>query len=105
MKKEIETYELQLNLNRTDNQLLELLETKRQELQDTRKATIAGTMIRSKARWIEHGEKPTNYFCNLENRNFITKTIAKLEIDGQLISEPEEILKQQANFYKKLYSC
>lgn len=32
-------------------------------------------MIRSRAHWLEEGEKPSKYFCNLESRNFLNKTI------------------------------
>lgn len=42
---------------------------------------MIGHMIRGKARWVEEGEKPTRYFCNLENRNYINKTIKKLELE------------------------
>lgn len=36
-------------------------------------------MIRSRAHWLEEGEKPSKYFCNLESRNFLNKTIKKLK--------------------------
>jgi hypothetical protein len=36
-------------------------------------------MVRSRARWVEEGEKPTKYFCHLESRNFLNKTIKKVE--------------------------
>ena len=36
-------------------------------------------MIRSRAKWVEEDEKPTNYFLNLENRHFTkNKIIPKL---------------------------
>ena len=35
-------------------------------------------MIRSKARWIEQSEKPSSYFCSLENRNFVSKRMISL---------------------------
>jgi len=38
--------------------------------------------FRSKARWIEKGEKPTNYFLNLEKRNFEKKVIARLRLEN-----------------------
>ena len=31
---------------------------------------------------IKKGGKPTRYFCNLESRNYINKTIHKLEVDA-----------------------
>mgnify|MGYP000291876605 CR=1 FL=1 len=37
--------------------------------------------MRSRVEWIEEGEKPSKYFCNLESQNFISKQITKLERD------------------------
>lgn len=37
-------------------------------------------MIRSEARWVEEGEKPTIYFCHLKSRNFLNNTIKKVEV-------------------------
>lgn len=37
-------------------------------------------MIRSEARWVEEGEKPTNYFCHHKSRNFLNNTIKKVEV-------------------------
>lgn len=37
-----------------------------------------GNLIRSRAKWLSEGEKPTSYFLNLENRNYVNKTIPKL---------------------------
>lgn len=41
---------------------------------------LRGNMIRSEARWVEEGEKPTNYFCHLKSRNFLNNTIKKVEV-------------------------
>ena len=32
-----------------------------------------GSIIRSKTRWVEQGEKPSKYFFNLEKRNYKRK--------------------------------
>lgn len=39
-----------------------------------------GNMIRSEARWVEEGKKPTNYFCHLISRNFLNNRIKKVEV-------------------------
>ena len=49
----------------------EILKEKRNELQIIRNKKIEGLMVRSRAKWIEHGEKTSSYFCHLENRNYI----------------------------------
>ena len=60
-------------------------------------------MFRSKARWIEKGEKPTNYFFNLEKRNFEKKVIAQLKLEnGEIISDMKQINKEIELFYSNL---
>ena len=54
-----------------------ILEEKQNMLENLRKEKLKGNMIRSKARWVEEGEKPTKYFCHLESRNYLNKTIKK----------------------------
>jgi hypothetical protein len=62
-------------------------------------------LLRSKANWHGNGEKCSQYFCKLEKKNFIKKTITEL-IDnaGHHISDQSKILLQQHEFYKTLYS-
>ena len=55
-----------------------------------------GVKLRSKAKWID------DYFCNLENRNFISKCMASLISDtGEIINGQHSILHEQRNFIKK----
>ena len=79
--------------------------TLKDELIEYRKEKIKGVMVRTKARWIEDGEKPSKYFCNLEKRRHVNKTITKLTVDdGSIIQSQEGILNEVLNFYKQLYS-
>ena len=34
--------------------------------------------MRSRAKWMDEGENPTNYFLNFENRHYTNKTIPKI---------------------------
>ena len=49
------------------------------------------------------GEKPTNYFFNLENRNYTNKVINKLIYDDIEYTKTNEVLNCQKQFYEKLY--
>ena len=65
-----------------------------------------GNMIRANAKWVEEGEKPTNYFLNLENRHFTNKIIPKLIGNGNEeveISDRTEILTE-LELFTKLYT-
>ena len=64
-----------------------------------------GSIVRSKTRWIEQGEKPTKYFFNLEKRNYNHKTIIELKHpEGKSVTKEEEILEEIEIFYKELYT-
>ena len=61
-------------------------------------------MIRSKAQYIDQGEKPTKYFCGLEKHNYTSKIIGQVEKeDRSIIVNQTEILKEIEIFYINLY--
>ena len=71
------------------------------ELYDIRNDKLKGYMIRSKAQYIDQGEKPKKYFCALEKHHYVSKLIGKIEKDdGLIITEQSEILTEMGNFYK-----
>ena len=75
------------------------------ELQQIFEAKGKGAILRSKARWVEQGEKSTKYFFNLEKRNFNRKVITEIRReDGKTLLEEHEILKEIESFYGKLYA-
>ncbi|KAK6195898.1 hypothetical protein SNE40_001230 [Patella caerulea] len=57
-------------LENDSNIEFERLEQKQNELIDLRKVKMRGKFIRSRALWIEEGERPTKYFCKMESRNY-----------------------------------
>ena len=60
--------------------------------------------IRSRAKWLQDGEKVRS-FCNLESRNYTSKSMAFLERDdGTAIFDQKEILEEVKHFYETLYS-
>ena len=76
---------------------------KKEQLTDIRKNKIDGVMLRSKCRYQDLGEKPKNYFFNLENRNYTSKVINKLLEDGYEYTNTKDILNFQKEFYCNLY--
>ena len=84
---------------------IEAIEIKKGELQSIREIKLNGNIIRSRANWITNGEKPSKYFCGLENINFTSKIIPKIETENELIiTDQKQILKEVELFYRKLYS-
>jgi len=64
-----------------------------------------GAQIRSKAKWIEEGEKSTAYFLRLEKHHQITNVIKGLRNNkGDIIHGSEGTLAIMKEFYENLYS-
>lgn len=83
----------------------DLLRTKNQTLEDLRRKKMEGVKLRSKAKWVDEGEKVTQYFCNLENRNFMSKCMPSLiSNSGEILNEQDSILQETKNFYQQLYT-
>ena len=80
------------------------LQNKRDELTSIRDIKMKGVLIRSRARWVEEGEKVSAYFCNLEKRNYINKSMNRLVTsEGSIISDKTEIINEVKEFYETLY--
>ena len=63
-----------------------------------------GAFIRSRAKWLEEGEKNSSYFFALEKRNGQRKALTSLNINGTKSNDPMLITEFVADFYKGLYS-
>ena len=74
-----------------------------EELKQINEKAARGIAIRAHATWCEVGEHSIQYFLNLEKRNYKRKCITKLKRGNISVTEPEEILREQYNFYKTLY--
>ena len=75
------------------------------ELKDLRKKRVHGIILRDKARWKVEGEKSSKYFCNLEKKHFIDKTIPKLVLNnGHEIDNLQDIIQEQKRYYETLYT-
>ena len=76
----------------------------KQEIEDLNDYKANGHLIRSKAKWIEDGEKCTKYFIQLENRNYKTKYIKTIHVNDRVVKEQKDILREQKQFYADLYT-
>ena len=64
-----------------------------------------GTIVRSKARWYEHGERNSKYFYNLEKRNQKKKHITSLgNNNGDKITNSKDILEEEERFFDEIYT-
>ncbi|KAJ8039638.1 hypothetical protein HOLleu_13698 [Holothuria leucospilota] len=104
LQKSIISLEAKYSLNPTPLLKQQILNEK-QQLDNIYEGKIDGIIIRSRARWVESGERNTKYFLNLEKRNSEMKTIKILVDDnGREVYDPEEILSIERKFYEKLYA-
>ena len=82
-----------------------VLKQKRNELIELRQRKMEGVRIRARARWVEEGERASKYFCNLENRNFVSKMMPNLiKDDGNITTDQYDIISETKIFYENLYS-
>ncbi len=63
-----------------------------------------GAYVRSRARWIEKGEKSNNYLCRLEKKRQETNYIHSLYVNGVINTSPKIISSDIFQFYSSLYS-
>ena len=64
-----------------------------------------GSIIRSKCKWTERGEKQTALFFNLEKRNYNRKSIKKVVgAQSTTLNSEDEILNEIETFFKQLYN-
>ena len=86
------------NTRDIENYLLAKEKLKQLELKE-----LEATKIKTKARFLEEGERSTRYFYSLEKSRQANQTIHTLKKDNlDTISEPQDLLKETHNFYKAL---
>ena len=102
LKENLETLESKLH---TDDTLITEYESIKREYEQIQKYKTQGLMVRSRANYIEHGEKNSKYFFNLEKHHQDVKNIKCLVTDNNtILTKPEDILNEEVHFYKKLYT-
>ena len=82
----------------------QLLQEKNDRLIELRKHKVEGIILRSRATFACSGEKISKYYCNMENRHFVSKQMYKLiSSKGITLNDTEEMLKETKEYYKNLY--
>ena len=106
LEQDIKRLEEEVNCNflNMSEESLNDLENKKERLNEIQREKIEGIMLRSRSRYENLGEKPTQYLFNMEKRNYVSKVINKLvNEEGEEFRDTSDILKCQTDFYKKLY--
>ena len=62
-----------------------------------------GYFVRSRAKWIEEGEKSSKYFLGLEKKRQNSNTIRKVKTVRGTFYDDDNILKELESFYQNLY--
>ena len=89
------------NTRDIENYLLAKEKLKQLELKD-----LEAIKIKTKARFLEEGERSTRYFYSLEKSRQASQTIHLLTKDNlDTISEPQDLLKETHSFYKALFTA
>ena len=80
LEKDIEYIEMSPNLLKSNEKTLK---DRNIELENLREIKVKGKLVHSRLQWLNEGERPSKYFCSLENRNYIDKTIKKVQLPDE----------------------
>ena len=106
LESKLDTIESQLNTcsNSEKDNLLTSMNNSRNDLDQLVRVKASGAAIRSRARWMEYGEKNSKYFLGLEKWHNDKKSIKSLRnSQGTLLNDQQLILQELVNFYESLY--
>ena len=86
-----------------DENILNKYESAKKELKEIYELKGKEAMFRSKARWIEQGEKPTKYFFNLEKKNYDRRIIKELKNEnGEITTNFKDINGKIEDHFSKI---
>ena len=76
------------------------LQDKKSEIQELQEKKVNGFIVRTRAEYVEGGEKNSKYFVNLEKKRASSKAINRLNKNGKDITNNNRILKELEQYYK-----
>ncbi len=101
IEKEIKEIKNKPNLTEEDGNTLQELEN---ELILIRETYVRGMAVRSKAKWINEGEKCSKFFCGLEKKHYNDKIMYKLiSEENNEIYKTKDLINEQQKYFSKLY--
>ncbi len=74
------------------------------DINDYYEKKAKGYQIRSRAKWIQEGERSTKYFLGLEQKRQLSNHITQINNGDKVVYSDKEILEETALFYEKLYA-
>lgn len=81
------------------------LKETRSELESLYHKMLDGIIVRSRAQWVEFGERNSKYFLNLEKHNKANNVIHRLKTDNNdILIGKHEVLANLRDFYATLYT-
>ena len=94
-----------LSTSKNDHKLLNEYNAVKVQLDKILNKKIKGTILHSKARWYENGEKKHQLLSQSRKTKFPKEKQSKLKLsNGEETEDPKEILEEEKSFYKKLYT-
>ena len=92
--------------NKAQNKENSAIKEKVQKLyDDLYEQNAIGAQIRSRAKWVEKGERNTRFFLNLEKQHQLNNCIFNVKnAKGNLLDNKVDIMSEAMNFYKNLYT-
>ncbi len=78
--------------------------TVKHEIERIDREKAQGAIVRSRAKYVELGERNSRYFLNLEKKNQEIKNITCIVTeDNAVVTSEKKVLEEQCKFYEKLY--
>ena len=107
MEDKIQQFESKIHLSLNNEEKQSLLLTKKkieQEYDQIYEASAKGAQVRSRAKYVEDGERNSKYFLNLEKNHQNNNSISSIKNElNEQVTDRKEILDVTTNFYTKLY--